>query len=188
MSKKAILITGATGKQGGATINALIAGGALNNHTLLAVTRDATSASAKKLADKGVVPVQGDLSDCPALFKSAKLALSGLKQDTQIWGVFSVQVIGKQEETQGKAMIDAAVANQVPFFVYTSVDRGGEHRSPNNPTNVAAFASKHRVEQHLFAAAQKCRMQWVVLRPVFFMDGLSKRLGFEASKYRTLPR
>lgn len=91
-TKKAILITGATGKQGGATIKALLDAGALNGHKLLAVTRDPGSASAKKLEAKGITLVQGDLNDIPAIFSNAKAALGG-GDDAKVWGVFSVQVI-----------------------------------------------------------------------------------------------
>lgn len=90
-SKKVILVTGATGKQGSATIDALIADGALNTHTLIAVTRNTESGSAKRLAGRGVQLVQGDLNDIPAIFASAKKALGG-GDGAKIWGVFSVQV------------------------------------------------------------------------------------------------
>jgi NAD(P)-dependent dehydrogenase (short-subunit alcohol dehydrogenase family) len=91
-SKRAILVTGATGKQGGATIDALINAGAPNTHILMAVTRDPASTTAKKLESRGVVLVQGDLDNCPAIFARAKAALGGGKS-AKIWGVFSVQVL-----------------------------------------------------------------------------------------------
>lgn len=89
-TKKAILITGATGKQGGATIKALLDAGALDSHKLLAVTRNPSSGSAEKLEAKGITLVQGDLNDIPAIFSNAKTVLGG--DGTKIWGVFSVQV------------------------------------------------------------------------------------------------
>ena len=89
-SKKVILITGATGKQGGATIDSLIKVGAHKTHTLLAVTRNPESGSAKKLEARGVKPIEGDLNDVPVLFNRAKAILGG--REAKIWGVFSVQV------------------------------------------------------------------------------------------------
>jgi hypothetical protein len=68
---------------------------------------------------KNVQLVQGDLADCHRLFKDIE----------PVCGVFSVQVNGKDEETQGKALIDAAIANSVKHFVYASVDRGGLKKS-----------------------------------------------------------
>lgn len=87
-------------------------------------------------------------------------------------GPVSNQPIGKQEEQQGKALVDAALAHKVEVFVYTSVDRGGEARSPNNPTDIPHFITKHNIEKHLFEASKTSAMQWVVLRPVAFMETL----------------
>lgn len=84
--KKVILVTGATGKQGGATVNALVAAGALDEHTILAVTRSPTSAGAEKLKKTGAIPIQGDLDDARGIFEKAE----GLGH--KVWGVFSVQV------------------------------------------------------------------------------------------------
>lgn len=83
---KVILVTGATGKQGGAAIKAILSSPNASDFTLLAVTRNTESASAKSLVSKGVKLVQGDLNDVPALFESAKEIAQ------PIWGVFSVQV------------------------------------------------------------------------------------------------
>ena len=78
------------------------------------------------------------------------------------------------EEQQGKALIDAALANGVHHFVYSSVDRGGEARSFDNPTPVPYWASKHAIEHHLVdrctAAAGGKKMGWTILRPASFMD------------------
>ncbi|RDW91784.1 hypothetical protein BP5796_01178 [Coleophoma crateriformis] len=174
ISKPAILVTGATGQQGGATINALIEAGALKTHSLIAVTRNRESGAAKKLEARGVKLIQGDLSDCPLLFNKARAVLGGGK-DVRVWGVFSVQpLVGDAEETQGKALVDAALANQVELFVYTSVDRGGEARSPSNPTNVPHFITKHNIEKYLLAQskAHGDKMKWVILRPVAFMENM----------------
>lgn len=89
---KAVLITGATGKQGGATINSLIDSGALATYKLLAVTRDTNSSAARELAARGVTLIQGDLSDCHALFHTAMILLASENRSRSIWGVFSVQV------------------------------------------------------------------------------------------------
>ncbi|RHZ63603.1 NmrA-like family protein [Aspergillus thermomutatus] len=170
---KSILITGATGKQGGAVIKALLAEDA--DMEILAVTRNPHSAAANKLAEKSpkIKLVQGDLDDPAGLFKNAHQVSSG-----PIWGVYSVQVpMGKgqtvqKEESQGKALIDEALAQKVQHFVYSSVDRGGD-ASVDNPTNIPHFISKHRIEQHLFERTRDSDMSWTVLRPVFFFDNLT---------------
>ncbi|KAK8080324.1 NAD(P)-binding protein [Apiospora hydei] len=193
-SKRVILVTGATGKQGSATIDALIASGALDTHTLIAVTRNPASGSAQKLASRGVQLVQGDLNDVPAIFANVKKQLVGSGGDSaKVWGVFSVQAaIGggaspASEERQGKALVDAALANGVAHFVYTSADRGGEARSFSNPTQVPHFVSKYNIEHHLVekaaataaAASSNGRpaMTWTILRPVAFMENFTVGFG-----------
>lgn len=85
---KAVLIFGATGKQGGAVLNQLLKRNA--NFKILAVTRNAKSASAQKLLQKSknVQLVEGDAQNPGPIFEGAS-KISGLP----IWGVFSVQVI-----------------------------------------------------------------------------------------------
>jgi uncharacterized protein YbjT (DUF2867 family) len=87
MASRALLITGATGKQGGSVINALLKADA--PFEILAVTRNAQSASAQKLLQKSpkIKLVTGDFSAIDDIFSKAKEASS-----TPIWGVFSVQV------------------------------------------------------------------------------------------------
>ncbi|KAF2722511.1 NAD(P)-binding protein [Polychaeton citri CBS 116435] len=177
---KNILVTGATGKQGGAVIDSLANNSAF---TLLAVTRNASSPSAEKLKSKGsnVKVVQGDMDDVPTLFKNA-LAVAG---GEPIYGVYSVQisegkgVTGANEIKQGKAMIDEAVKSNVQHFVYSSVERGGDEASWNNKTPIPHFQTKWEIEHHLKDNAGS--MQWTILRPVAFMDNLAP--GFPAKVF-----
>lgn len=73
--KKVLLVTGATGKQGGAVIdNLLQTPQTANDFTILGVTRNKESPGAKKLAAKSdlIKIVQGDFNDTreSALFGS----------------------------------------------------------------------------------------------------------------------
>ena len=191
---RAILVTGATGNQGGAVIRALLAQNA--NFQILAVTRNAASVSAQKLAAKSprITLVQGNLDDVDSLFRAAKQATK-----LPLWGVFSMQVqfilclrhhnfqayslltfdpwqlppFSKDGPTvemrQGKALIDASITNGVGHFVYASVDRNGA-QSDFNPTNVPHFRSKHYIEKHLLERSQTSAMSWTILRPAAFME------------------
>ena len=160
---KTILVTGATGKQGGSVIDALANN---SSFTLLAVTRNASSGSAEKLQSKAnnIKLVQGDMDDVPALFKSAQEVAK-----EPIWGVYSVQISqGKGvthdgEIKQGKAMIDESVKAGVKHFVYSSVDRGGDEESWNNETPIPHFQSKYVLDRHLRDNAGQ--MGWTILRP-----------------------
>lgn len=169
---KGLLITGATGKQGGATIDALVSSPSnTSDYTILAVTRNPTSTSAQQLTSKlpNIKIVKGDLNDVPGLFNAAKAI------HPNVWGVFSVQVPMGQgqttqtEEAQGKALVDEALKNGVKQFVYSSVERGGTD-SYDNPTPIPHFISKHNIEHHLVEHAKGSDMNYTILRPVAFME------------------
>jgi uncharacterized protein YbjT (DUF2867 family) len=85
-------------------------------------------------------------------------------------------VTSESEVTQGCALIDAAVEHGVQHVVYSSVERGGDEASRENPTSVPHFHTKHRIEQHLRevtgAGKPGAAMGWTVFRPVAFMDNL----------------
>ncbi|KAI1211242.1 NAD(P)-binding protein [Annulohypoxylon truncatum] len=169
---RALLITGATGKQGGAVVNAL--NNANADFEILALTRDSQSASAQRLQRKfpKIKLVTGNMDAPDDIFAKAKELTKA-----PIWGVFSVQqAIGggathKTEEVQGKALIDASLKNGVKYMVYSSVDRGGD-KSDDSPTDVPHFSSKHNIEQYLYEKTKGGEMQWTVLRPVAFFENL----------------
>ena len=148
-----VLITGATGKQGGAVARELAGKG----FTLCAMTRKPDSDAAKALAAKGVQIVKGDLDDAASLGK----ALEGA------WGVFGVQNTWEagveKEEEQGKRLAEIARAKGVQHFVYTSV--GSAHRK----TGIPHFDNKWRVEETIRRLKFPSH---VIIRPVFFMENL----------------
>ena len=128
--ERTVLITGATGHQGGAVARALKGKG----FKLRAMTRKPGSDAAKALEKTGVEIVQGDLNDAAAL----RSALAGT------WGTFAVQntweagVAG--EEEQGKRFAKVARDAGVQHFVYTSVG------SADRKTGIPHFENKYRVE------------------------------------------
>ncbi|KAF2221275.1 nucleoside-diphosphate-sugar epimerase family protein [Elsinoe ampelina] len=165
---RTILVTGATGKQGRSLITALQDANA--DLDILALTRDTSSASAKKLlSNKRVQLLAGDLNKPDEIFVAASKLTS-----SPVWGVFSVQLAidNPNEEKQGKDLVDASLKAGVKHFVYSSIDRGGEAKSDVRPTYVPHFKSKFNVEQHLLSQA-KDRMTWTILRPVAFFDNLT---------------
>lgn len=170
-----ILVTGATGKQGGAVVKALLANPPPYKHEILALTRKVKSPSAQKLASNPKVKIiEGDLDNVPAIFEAA-----GGKG--AVWGVFSLQLpsmkklkegVVDREVAQGCSLFDAALANGVKHFVYSGVDRGGE-KSFDNHTPIPHFITKCDVELHIRDKAQGQEdLTWTILRPVAFMDNL----------------
>ncbi|KAJ5634665.1 hypothetical protein N7528_002507 [Penicillium herquei] len=170
MAAQAVLITGATGKQGGSLIRSLVSRNA--PFEILAVTRNPTSASALKLKSLSskIKLVEGDLDNPAAIFQKAQSLTS-----TAVWGVYSVQAaIGNSsEEAQGKALVTEAIKQNVKFFVYSSVDRGGDERSYKNPTKIPHFVKKHNIEQHLIESSKNTGMDWAILRPAAFYENLT---------------
>jgi uncharacterized protein YbjT (DUF2867 family) len=163
-----LLITGATGKQGGAVISAFLAKPPKEPFHLVALTRNANSTRAQALAQQpNVSVIEGNLNDCNAIFQ----------QTTPFHGVFSVQLPlnVKTEEQQGKALVDAAAANGVRHFIYTSADRGGPAKSDVQGTAVAHFRSKFNIENHLKSVAERTNgnMAWTIIRPVAFMENMT---------------
>jgi len=154
---KIILITGATGNQGGSTARHLLASG----WHVRALTRDPQKLAAQALAQAGAEIVRGDNEDRASL----DAALEG------VFGVFSVQnfwlpnVGAEGEVRQGKLIADAAKAAGVKHFVYTSV--GGAERN----TGIPHFESKWQIEQHIHALG----LPTTILRPVAFMDNYNWR-------------
>ena len=156
-STRQIAVIGATGKQGGSVVDALIDRG-LN---VRALVRDPGSAAAVALRDRGVELVKGDLTN-PG-------SLDVVLRDVD--GVFamSTPVDGTDVEvTAGVAIADAALRLGVPHVVFSTV--GGAERN----TGIAHFESKRRVEEHI----ESLGIHSTFLRPVFFMENLT---GFGVS-------
>src|ERR1700710_1326940 len=85
---KNILVVGATGQQGRAVIDALLSYPA-SPFTILGLTRSPNGPSAKKLSDKGVKIVGGDLSNVNDIFANASAVGSG-----PVGGIF-VALVGQ---------------------------------------------------------------------------------------------
>ena len=120
--KKNILVTGATGQQGGAIARELLKSG----YSIKAMTRNPDSEKAQALAGLGAELIQGDLDD----------ALSLERAVSDVWGVYSVQNTWEagveKEEEQGKRLAEIAKKAGIRHFVYSSV--GSAHRSTTRPT------------------------------------------------------
>lgn len=145
-----ILVTGATGKQGGATARHLLQRG----YGVRALTRDPEQAAARDLAQQGADVVQGDMDDRASLDR----ALEGA------YGAYSVQNFWEtgydREVEQGIRVADAAQAAGVEHLVYSSV--GSAHRN----TGLSHFESKWQIENHIRGSG----LPHTILRPVWFME------------------
>ncbi len=173
MSAEPVLVTGATGRQGGATARALLAAGV----PVRALVRD--PARARSIEALGAELVVGDLHEIDSLVRAAKGARA----------VFSVQMPGMSAEgfdfagevAQGANLVEAAKAAGVPQFVHTSVSGAGQHiEAPGwaegrwasmEPTLGAKAAIQDRVRAAGFA-------RWTLLKPGFFMENFLPSMKF----------
>jgi uncharacterized protein YbjT (DUF2867 family) len=147
---RSVLVTGATGQQGGAVVRALIARG----HRVKAISRKPDSDGAKRLAAAGVEVVAGDLDDGASVAKAA----SGV--DT-IFLMGSSYEAGTEAETrQGITVANAAKAAGIGHLIYSSV------ADADKKTGIPHFDSKYLVEKHVAGLG----IPYTISAPVAFME------------------
>ncbi|KAK6503310.1 hypothetical protein TWF481_008333 [Arthrobotrys musiformis] len=148
-STKTVLITGATGQQGGALLKALQSNPASSTLSIHAIVRD-PAAAAKKLPSN-ITLHKANLTDKPSL-------LSAL---TNIHTAFLITIPPAESEiTQGKTFVDAAKEAGVKHIIFSSV--GSAERN----TGIPHFDSKRVVEEYIIASG----IPYTFIRPVAFMD------------------
>ena len=147
---KTVLVTGATGRQGGAVTRHML----LKGWRLRALTRNPDAHAAKQLARQGIELVQGDLEDPPSLDRASR----------GVYGIYSVQdfwsVGAKREVQQGKNLAEAAKKAGVQHFIYSSV--GGAERN----TGIPHWESKWEVEKYI----RQLALPATIFRPASFME------------------
>ena len=145
-----IAVAGATGKQGGAVAQRLLARG----HRVRALTRNPDKPAARALAENGADVMRADLEDPASLDK----ALAGAG------ALFSVQDFleaGVEAELrQGLNLANAAAASNIEHIVYTGAS------TMDRNTGVPHLDSKWQVETRVRALDKP----WTVFRPAAFMD------------------
>jgi uncharacterized protein YbjT (DUF2867 family) len=148
---KTVLVTGATGKQGGAVARLLLERG----HKVRAFTRNAESPAARALVSAGAELAVGKLEDRALLDR----ATGGVDAVFSMGTPFEA---GTQAEIkQGVAVADAAKAAGA-YLVYTSVG------SADKGTGIPHFESKYEVEKHIRSIGAKA----AVIAPVYFMENV----------------
>lgn len=160
-----VLVTGATGTQGGAAARALLTAG----WDVRALVRDPATASARALAGLGAQLVLGDMDDRASL----DAAIRG------VHGVFSVQpTMGypgtpaeftvEDELRLGRNVADAAARTGVEHFVYSSVGAADAGHG------IRRWESKATLELYV----RRLGLPATFLRPVRFMENqIDPRFG-----------
>ncbi|MFI0933275.1 NmrA family NAD(P)-binding protein [Streptomyces sp. NPDC021019] len=164
-----VLVTGATGRQGGATARALLAAGI----PVRALVRDPHTQRAKAVEALGIELVTGDLADRSSL----DAACAGVR------AVFSVQMPPMSgsgvdfagELAQATHLIEAARAAGVPQFVQSSTSGVGVHTQAPGwaEGRWAAMEPYFDTKQAILEAVRGAGFaRWTVVKPAFFMENL----------------
>ena len=151
LPERHILVTGATGRQGGSVARHLLAEG----WPVRALVRDPNKPAARAIERMGAQLVVGDLDDRA----SVDAAL------VHVCGVYSVQswAAGVDVEVrQGITLAEASSDAGIEHFVYSSV--GGAERD----SGVPHFESKWRIEQRI----RELHLPYTIWRPAYFMENL----------------
>jgi uncharacterized protein YbjT (DUF2867 family) len=145
-----VLVTGATGRQGGHLVGELHARG----HSIRALTRNPGSAAAKALAQLGVTVFRGDFEEQASLENAAR----------GVDAVFAMSTpFGTNPDTEtreGINLVRAAASVGVKHLVYSSV--AGADRA----SGVPHFDSKFQVEKEI----RRSGVPFTIVAPVFFME------------------
>jgi len=145
-----VLITGATGKQGGHLVRELLSRG----HSVRALTRKPESPAAAALAERGVTIIKGNFDDEEGLERAARGADTVFAMSTPFEGG------DKTETREGINIVRAASGAGVKHLVYSSV--AGADRA----TGIPHFDSKFEVEKEI----RRSGVPFTIVAPVFFMD------------------
>jgi uncharacterized protein YbjT (DUF2867 family) len=166
---RTIVVTGATGLQGGAVARRLLQDG----WHVRALTRDAEGKGAHSLAALGAEVVQGDMAEAESL----RPIFDGA------YGVYSVQnpFIGgpEAEVRQGKNVAEVAKFVGVEHLVYGSAGTG------RKGTGVPSWETKLQIEDHM----KELGLPLTILRPTAFMELLTHKKFFPpVAAWQVMPK
>lgn len=153
-SQLRVLVTGATGAQGGSVARHLLASG---KYLVRCLTRHADSSAAMALRRAGAEVAHGDLDDAVSL-------RSTLRDCDAVFGVTNYWEHGEREFNQGRNLIDAIMHSSVQHTVlstlpHTKLLSGGRMEVPH-------FDTKARIEEY----ARELGLQATYLHVAFYYE------------------
>jgi uncharacterized protein YbjT (DUF2867 family) len=150
--KLSVLVSGATGQQGGAVARMLLKKG----HSVRAFVRRPASLEARELERLGAELAEGNFEE-PSTIEDAAKGMDA------VFVVATPFEAGTEVETRhGIAAADAARAAGVSHLVYSSV------AGANQDTGIPHFDSKRKVEEYI----EGLGVPYTIVAPVYFMDNL----------------
>lgn len=150
--KRKVLVSGATGQQGGSVMKALLQAG----HVVTGITRNTDAQKAKSLEAAGATMISVD-------FTNHDLLVDAMRQVDTVFSMTTPFEAGIEAEIeQGKTMAHAAELAGVDHFIYSSVADADRH------THIPHFDSKFEVEKYLAGL----KLNTTIVAPTYFMDNL----------------
>jgi len=163
-----VLITAATGRQGGATARALLADGSTPVRVLV---RNPEAPNAQALAAAGAEVVVGDLDDPASLRAACAGARAVFSMQSPILSATGVDF--SKERQQGRNLVEAALAAGVGTFVHTATSGVGDHRQVEGWAE-GRWKSHEAYWENKLATCDLVRTagftHWTLLLPATFMD------------------
>jgi len=160
--KPIILVSGATGQQGGSVVRYLLKDGGFR---VRALTRDTKSQKAAALVRQGVEVVAGDLKDWKSL-DAALVGAHGFFINTQFWE----KCTEEEEFEQGSVAVAAAAAANTPHVLLSTLP--GAFVATGNKLKVPHLDQKWRIALLLQATG----LTYTLLFVPNYMDGWGKML------------
>ncbi|KAJ2079440.1 hypothetical protein H4R24_003769 [Coemansia sp. RSA 988] len=151
---KLVVVIGATGLQGGSVLKTLYASA---KYKLRAISRNPDSCIAKNMSEAypGVEWMTADMNDLLSLRK----AFAGADIVFGMTNFFEQDILAKvakgdmdAEFTQGKNIVDAAIAEGVESLIYSGLD-SMKQLSDGKYTDVVHFEGKYKIEEYLLTKA-----------------------------------
>jgi uncharacterized protein YbjT (DUF2867 family) len=169
MSRKdVVLVTAATGRQGGATARALLAEGRTAVRVLV---RDPEAPNAKALAAAGAEVAVGDLDDPASLRAACAGARAVFSMQSPIMSATGIDF--SKEVQQGRNLVEAALAEGVGTFVHTATSGVGDHRNIEGWAE-GRWKSHEAYWENKLATCDLVRSagfkSWTLILPATFMD------------------
>ncbi|GLA36718.1 hypothetical protein AnigIFM63309_003042 [Aspergillus niger] len=142
---KILVVVGATGQQGSSIINSILSDPKLSQEfTIRGTTRDPNSPKAQALAAKGIEIVTSNFNEPESLQRAFTGAHTVFANTPTIYDGHTYE----HEVAHGRALIDAAVAVGVPFYIYSTLPSISKI-SQGWLKNGGHFDGKEEVEQYI---------------------------------------
>lgn len=153
-SKKLILVTGATGGQGGSVVKALLASG---KYAIRALTRNASSPKAIALKNAGVEVVEGNMENMDSL-------LAAMKGCYGVYGVTSFWEHYDAEYEHGRNLVTAVKQSNIEHFVLHTLP--SYYKLTNGQYSVPHFDMKAAMQEY----AKSLQLKATFLHIAFYYE------------------